>query len=298
MAQVDGVAALTLESRLAEALALLQSRLARRVQACEPLEGGLTNHSWRLQTDSGPIVLRLSGGRERELGIDRVSELAALEAAAQAGLGPRVLLAEPDWGILVTTAAAGGPWSPADAVEPRNLLRIARWFAALHALATPAGLHSLSMRQGLADLALALARSGIDPVPERLYELADRQCQRLDDLAERAFCHNDAHHLNVIDDGSALVVVDWEYAAVAEAVVDLAEYAVAHGLDAQRSAALLGHYRDAGGNADTPVFEAACWLAAFRALLWIEARQAADPALGTSLAARRSVLLAQLDAAG
>lgn len=286
------------DPRLEEALAFVASRLDLAVERVEPLEGGLTNASWRLGVRGGTdLVLRLSGGREAELGIDRDSEQAALAAAAGAGLGPRLVLAQPSAGVLVTGLAPGRPWSAAEAKLPGNLRRIGTWLAALHALPAPVGLRRLSMRDALADLSLALARLERDSLPDALFEAAACHSDRLDEAGPEAFCHNDVHHLNVVDDGERIVVVDWEYAGLGEAVVDLAEFATTHLLDAAEAGILAGAYAAGGGRIAMAALESARWLTAFRALLWIEVRIATDAAATIMLGARREALLAALQGA-
>ncbi len=50
---------------------------------------GLTNQNYRITVDGERYALRISGENTPHLGIDRRYELAALRAAAAAGIGPR-----------------------------------------------------------------------------------------------------------------------------------------------------------------------------------------------------------------
>ena len=52
---------------------------------------GLTNQNYRVSVDGEYFVLRISGENTQRLGIDRSHELAALQAAAAAGIGPEVV---------------------------------------------------------------------------------------------------------------------------------------------------------------------------------------------------------------
>src|SRR6188474_3093518 len=68
----------------------------------EVLGGGITNHNLKVDVDGEQYVLRVAGKDTGLLGIDRTVELAATEAAAQAGIGPEVVaFVEPE-GWLVT----------------------------------------------------------------------------------------------------------------------------------------------------------------------------------------------------
>ena len=57
----------------------------------EVLGGGITNHNLRVDVDGEHFVLRVAGKDTNLLGIDRMVELAATEAAAALGIGPEVV---------------------------------------------------------------------------------------------------------------------------------------------------------------------------------------------------------------
>ena len=66
-------------------------------------------------------MLRISGENTTRLGIDRGCELAALQAAAAAGLGPQVVAYLPPEGHLVTRWIDGQHW---EASEFRTVERV------------------------------------------------------------------------------------------------------------------------------------------------------------------------------
>ena len=84
----------------------------------EVLGGGITNHNLKVEVDGERFVLRVAGKGTSLLGIDRVVEVAATEAAAALGIGPEVVeFVEPE-GWLVTRFIEGGIPSVARMRQP------------------------------------------------------------------------------------------------------------------------------------------------------------------------------------
>ena len=203
--------------------------------------GGLSNRSWRLRDARQDLVLRQSGNTQ-SLGADRRAELAMLEIAAAAGLAPPVLLARPAAGLLVTRYIDGRVLSREELRRPAMLARIGAWFVRLHALAPPQGLAAIdfgaraagyleSLRGQLPaaflqelERGLAARRASL-PVPSRLVA-----------------CHHDLHHLNIVDQGDAVLALDWEYAGPGDAAADLAACIRYHELEPELIETLLGSY--------------------------------------------------------
>ena len=57
----------------------------------ESIGGGLTNRNYRVDVDGEPHFVRIPGPATDLLAIDRANELHNTRAAAEAGVGPRVL---------------------------------------------------------------------------------------------------------------------------------------------------------------------------------------------------------------
>ncbi len=64
----------------------------------EYISGGITNRNYCVRVDGKPFFVRLAGEKTEALGIDRDNERSALEAAAEAGMGPEVLAFLPEPG--------------------------------------------------------------------------------------------------------------------------------------------------------------------------------------------------------
>jgi thiamine kinase-like enzyme len=72
---------------------------------------GLTNINYRITVNGECFVLRISGQNTARLGINRTHEVAALQAAAMAGIGPQVVAFLPPQGHLVTRWINGQHWT-------------------------------------------------------------------------------------------------------------------------------------------------------------------------------------------
>ena len=223
-------------------VAAIAAELGLHDPVVTPLCGGLSNRSWRLRDARLDVVLRQSGADADLLGADRGSELAMLKIAAAAGLAPPIVLARPTEGLLVTRYIDGPVLSYEDARAPAMLARIGAWFARLHALSPPHGFAAIDIGARadgylqspggqlpaafLQEIGRGLAaRRRATPPPKRL-----------------AACHHDLHHLNLVDQGDALIALDWEYAGPGDPAADLAACICYHDLDQKQLGALLGGY--------------------------------------------------------
>jgi thiamine kinase len=223
-------------------------RALAQAPRCTPLQGGLTNRAWRVTCGASDWVVRVGGGRDAELAIDRRAECAALRVAAAHGLAPAIVHAQPDRGVLVLEHVNGRVWTRTDAREPANVERMGRRLRELHALEAPPGVPMLNV---VAAIEHYLDAPPVGPAPIAREQLAT--CAR-DALAAysagvSALCHHDVHHLNVVDTG-ALVLLDWEYAALGDPRLDLAAFACYHDLDDAARARLLAAYDGASRPAE------------------------------------------------
>jgi thiamine kinase-like enzyme len=192
-----------------------------------PVRGGLSNHAWRAQAPGLDCFVRLGGLNAADLGVDRQSECRLLGVTADAGLSPPVMVCDPDRNLLVTRFVAGGVWRREDVHEPLNLRRLGGLLRRLHALPVPPGLAQVSFERQARRL-----EEQLEPC-----EVTDRGVRAVADGAFAALasgtprlapCHNDLHHLNVLDDGERLWLVDWEYGGCGDPLFDLASFACQH----------------------------------------------------------------------
>jgi thiamine kinase len=208
-----------------------------------PLPGGLGNHTWLVERGWHSFVVRLNADDDAALGIDRRSEQALLQAVAAAGIAPPVVVSDPMRRLLVTRYVGGKVWSQDDARREYNLARLGATLTVLHECPPSREVAARSFRnqaRHLEDTAGALELVSDSRLALAVVEVFDR----LDAGGNfPTLCHNDVHHLNVIDDGTVLTLVDWEYGGLGNPCYDLAACVCYHDLDAAQRAALLGGYR-------------------------------------------------------
>jgi len=299
------------EAEVRAALAAHASTCSLAEAALEPVPGGLSNHAWQAGQGDHHCFVRLGGPESVTLGVDRASERTMLEIVAAAGLAPPLLACDPSNGLLVTRFVTGRPWRREDAHESRNVERIAERLRVLHRLAPPSGIRrvdfAVQARRLETELRALAGRTGGDdagnPAGIAVASVAAIQGvadAAFDRVASRGFhpvlCHNDLHHLNLLDDGVRLWIVDWEYGGIGDPLFDLASYACQHEFTADERAQLLDAYA-AGSAVDAPALDAAC--AAFDVVqcLWYLLWAARNPDSGAEYASRAEALARRLAAA-
>lgn len=257
--------------------------------AISSLPGGQTSRSFLVATAQGRFVARLGTAADTVLGIDRRAEAAAQRLAAAAGIAPRVIDADPQAGLLVTEYLPGRTWEEADFANAGQLERLAARLARLHALDArhTAGLASLDP--------LAAARGHVGRIvaaaPEEGPQLAQllgqaavvRRASGADGRAA-TLVHSDLHGSNLVD-GEDLWLIDWEYAALADPLHDVASVLAYHPQATPYAPQLLGAL---GLGAITQrELLAAVWMFQLLVFLWYRARRSAVVPTPADLAAER-----------
>lgn len=205
-----------------------------------PLDGGMTNTNHLVTTDTGRYVVRIASDDPASLGIVRTRERAALAEATAAGIAPEVIAHLLPEGHLVTRYLPDTmPLSPATLRDRLVIEAVGRLFAQVHALEPIEGRFDPyadidRWMQQLSGRGLPLA-SLLDPVLD-----AVRATGAARRTAALVTSHNDPYHLNLLDDGRRLWLIDWEYAGMNDPLYDLA--GVARSLDAAGRDALLKAY--------------------------------------------------------
>lgn len=267
-------------------------RFAMRDPRPEPLAGGLGNRCWRLRDAHRDLVVRLGAADAPALGVSRDDEILAQRCAAAQGLAPPVLWHEAASGLLVTGFVTGDGWSLDRARQPAAAARAGAWLRALHRTEPPSGLARVDFGERAAQLARSVPPAVLSP---RLAERARRQRRRLGEAPAPVLCHHDLHHLNIIETGTGLRVLDWEYAGAGDPLMDLAGYAAYHDLGEAALAALLSAYT--GGerwDRAEEGLDAARWLFELVWLLWLEHPRSGGGGEPAALAATRRRLRARL----
>ncbi len=198
-----------------------------------PLEGGLTNLSFRVDHRGESFVVRCGDGIPVHH-IFRDRERAAATAAFEAGLSPEIVHAEP--GILVLRYIVGRTFGEADLRA--DVPRLAALLRTCHdevgrRLRGPA--NSFWVFHVIRDYVACI---GADPA---YIALADR-LERAQVPLPIVFGHNDLLPGNLIDDGRRLWLIDWEYGGFGTGMFDLANLSANGAYDAGADAMLLDAY--------------------------------------------------------
>lgn len=238
-----------------------------------PLSGGSRNRNFRLVHPAGDVVVRIGGEHDPEFAVARDAEVLAQRAAAAHGLAPRVLWEHREAGVLVSEFVEGTVWSREQARSASGARRMGRWFAALHGLETPGELRTVDFAASLRHYGERLSPGRL---PAGIPERAQQVNERLGRVGGSSLCHNDLHHLNLIETEHGPVAVDWEYAGRGAALMDLAGYAAYHDLDPSGTGALLAGYGAAGDRDPGTRLVEARWLFEAVWLAWLELRLELD----------------------
>lgn len=253
------------------------------------LPGGQTTRSFLVATAQGRFVVRLGTAADTVLGIERRAEEAAQRLAAAAGIAPRVIAADPQAGLLVTEYLPGRTWEEADFATPGQLERLGAQLARLHAL-------DARRADGLATLdplaaANRHARRIVAAAPEEGPRLAQLLAQaaavrRASGTGARAatLVHSDLHGSNIVD-GAGLWLIDWEYAALADPLHDVASVLACHPQAKPHAPQLLDAL--GLGAATRRELLAAVWMFQLLVFLWYRARRTAVTPTAADLAAER-----------
>ena len=255
-----------------------------------PLRNGLVNETYEVRRDGAVFALRVASANPHQLGVDRQWEARLLRNAAAADVAPAAVYCDPQRGILISRWSEGRQWSPQDARQTTNILRMAELLRRVHALPVPVPPRRMNPagwieRYGAADAG-------------GLRDLADAHLAALAELpgGQAVVCHSDLHVLNLIDRGSSLILLDWEYAHVAEPLWDVAGWSANNDFEPQLQRQFLAAYLQRPPAPDQEVrLRRLFWLYDYVCWLWsvLYLRQCADG----GIAARALLLAARLASA-
>ncbi len=180
--------------------------------AIERLSGGLTNTNFKVEVDGTPFFVRVPGENTDLLAVDRKNEHFNSKAAAEAGVGPRVIYYLPEFQAMVLEFLQAKTMSNAALQEPGMPKRIAQAVKRLHA--GPRFLTDFNMFR-LTEFYLKICKEHDIRIPEG-YSARTPMVKRIEQalLAKPLAtvpCHNDLLAENYMDDGKSLRLIDYEY---------------------------------------------------------------------------------------
>jgi thiamine kinase-like enzyme len=240
------------------------------------LSGGITNLNYRVDVNEESFVVSLSSEDTEVLGIDQRLTHQSTLAAAETGVGPEVAHFFPDDGILVTRFIVGRRLSAGEVAHPEMLQRVVRSLRRYHdgpALAS----HFSPFRTLNAYLRGARARGAT--LPEDIAEMYDRltaveAAVRGDEIVRP--CHNDLWESNLLDDGTLIRIIDWEYAGMGDVHFDLANLAAHNRFSEAQDEALLHAYFGTVSRAAVARIELLKFAAELREAMWAVVAQDLD----------------------
>ena len=207
------------------------------------LAGGLTNTNYKVDTPEGAFVVRVSAKDAGLLAIDRENEYLNTVAAADAGVGAKVVDYVPERSLLVLEFIEGVTQTADDLRRGDRLEMVAAACRRLH-----------GARRFRDDFNMfRIQQRYLRLVQERGFRLPDRytefepQVRRI----ERAMgarddgtvpCNNDLLAENFIDTGGEFRLIDYEYSGNNDACFELGNVWSESNLSLDQLEQLVGHY--------------------------------------------------------
>jgi thiamine kinase-like enzyme len=240
-----------------------------------PLTGGITNRNYGVeQADGQRFAVRL--GQDIPLhGVMRFNEQAAAQAAAKAGISPKIFFTAP--GVMISRLLPGRSLSAEEVRLPDNRTRIVALLKACHG-----GMAAHLRGPLLAFWVFHVNRSYITD----LTESGSRIAEHLPELAglntwleqsvgqvDLVFGHNDLLAGNIFDDGARLWLLDWDYAGFNTPLFDLANLSSNNAFAPDDDTALLVDYYGAAAPALRAAFEGMKCASLLRETLWSAASE-------------------------
>jgi thiamine kinase-like enzyme len=178
----------------------------------QALAGGLTNSNFKVMVDEVPYFVRVPGESTDLLAIDRVNEYHNTRAAADAGVGPKVLYHLPEYNIMVLEFLNGITMSKEMLNAPGMPTLMTQSVKKLHA--GPRFLLDFNMFR-LTEYYLEICSDRHIRLPngylERMTNVRQIEKALLVDPLTTVPCNNDLLAENYIYDGSSLWLIDYEY---------------------------------------------------------------------------------------
>jgi thiamine kinase len=278
----------------------LASSVVPGVGACDiqSISQGLISDTFRVTRDGAAYALRVARATANaaQFGQDPAWEARVLTAAGALGIAPALTYGDPQRGIFLSRWVEGRAWSAPETARPENIRRISALLHRVHGMPIPAPARAASPRHWLDIYGAALAQLGRASRDAVLQATAEACLATLTEPPASAgvLCHSDLHTLNLLESGASLILLDWEYAHVADPLWDVAGWCANNDFaeDSQRD--LLRHYLGMSPSAlQWTRLRKLRWLYDYVGLLWSELYLALRPDPG-SIAERARQLDARL----
>lgn len=203
--------------------------------------GGLTNLVFRV----GDACVRLPGAGTEEY-INRAHEAVAARAAADAGVSPEVIHADPEAGVMATRFVEGAVTMTPEGFR-NDIGAVRRAGEAFRQLHTSGAIFPFTFELfAMIDEYLAILSTKDVALPEGYHDVV-REAEAVrtalaKNPAQLVACHCDPLCENFLDTGERIFIVDWEYSGMNDPMWDLGDLSVEGEFDAAQDKALLEAY--------------------------------------------------------
>lgn len=249
------------------------------LQSIVPLDGGLTNMNYKVDTPEGIYVLRVSDSSSSLLGINRENERINTAKAHEAGVGAALIDSLPEKNVLVL-AWIEAKTLHADDIKssPALLKRVAAALQQLHAAPLFHGdFYFTAIRKKY--LETVLSNNYFLPVEYLYYETLILELETELSLTPEPLvsCNNDLLAENFMDDGEKIRIIDYEYSGCNEASFEIGNLASETGLNDDQLILLCDAYWQK--HLPGKIARAQAWsmIARFGWTLWASIQEAVSP---------------------
>jgi len=235
----------------------------------EPLGGGITNINLRVTDKDRRFVVRF-GSDIPEHGVLRWNELALSRAAEAAGISPAVHYHEPD--VLVLEFLKAKTFDEADVRDAKNLPRIVDLMKAAHRSlaayidAPVLAFWPFQVNRTYINRLRADASDHVASLPAIEADLATLEAAT--GPVTLVIGHNDFLAANILDDGTRLWLIDWEYGGFNTPLFDLAGLAGNNGLSEDQERTALEQYFEASPEPYWRPYQSMKCVSLMRETLW------------------------------
>jgi thiamine kinase-like enzyme len=216
----------------------------------EPLNGGFSNDTYKVQVDGELFALRINGTQNEFLQLDRALEVEAVQRGFEMNVAPEPLYCAGRSDVLITRFLAGHPVTPEEAHDPAMQARMVQTMKVIHGLQGPqrqAGPFEIIDRYlgGASRLGVAFP-DGLDRHLRRMRQI-ERERSRAAGWYRR-YCHNDFFIFNMIyNQADALApaglrLIDWEMSGWGDIFLDLATVPYTNNFTIEEEQTWLEHY--------------------------------------------------------
>ena len=234
--------------------------------AAEPLAGGLSNEIWKVTDAVGAHVVRF-GVDYPFHHVNRAREAMASRAAHACGFAPAVEYTGA--GVMVTEFITARTWTAADvSAQPERIAHFLRKFHREMPALVSGEANLFWVFHVIRDYARTLADSAHSSFLSD-YLAISAALEAVQVSLPIIFSHNDLLPANILEDGSRLWLIDYEYAGFSTALFDLAGVASNAEMSQEQALTLLKAYFEAKPSPELlRAFEAMKCAALLRETMW------------------------------